>query len=178
MDYTTPVKLKALLKITDTAQDTLLQDIIDRAKSIIDQYVWYSFEESTQTEFGKWKWIERIYTKKKPITSIEYIKQENVLIDFLDFNWNLINLIYQTYKWSKIEIKYTAWYPTWWLPKEIEQACLDICCNLYRQTDNGEYIKTKKIDTLSIEYFSKSDLKSFDIDPFKILDKYKVLSLF
>jgi hypothetical protein len=158
MGYVALEDLKMFLGIEGNDKDGVLQWIIDKTSSLIDSYLWYSLFLKEYTEFYPSRESSVIFVERKPIIEIKYVKNGKwELFEVKRFWENAIHLKRKIK--GEAEIKYTAGYKSEEIPLEIKNLCLD----MWKQTW-GEYnsdgeldIKQKKIDTLSITYFSKEE---------------------
>lgn len=143
-------KLKILLKITDELQDPTLHYLIDSAKAIIEQKLWYSFDVQSYTENIDVDGSSMIFLSR-PIVSIDSIQWW----ELKKFTKNVLYLKHKV-KWE-ITINYQWWL---WdtLPSGISQAIINLAKWIYEnEVDGSGNIKSKKIDTLSISYFSANE---------------------
>lgn len=194
MLYTTLSSLKDRLWIAtdNTASDSRLSLIIERATNIIDSEIWFNLEKKIINERVDWTWNNKLYLKNKP-NSIVTIKSKDwytiYTLDFID--WYVLYLEENTPKWHKnIIIEYEYWFDWGNIPKDIEEICIDLCVifsnnewitgnNMEKLIDKN--IKTQKLWELSITYFwenEKTTKNSFQsLSPSKniekILNKYK-----
>lgn len=173
-------RLKQLLWITDTTQDDILNAYIVLAESVIEEKLWYKMaveeiEEKIDADDCS------IFFLKAPI------KQINSIV-WWEYKKHSKNALYLKSKVSgEITINYDWWiaeedeHETLIFPEVIAFAIVDLAKWAYESeslwTSN---IKQKKIDTLSITYFSpaeKSELNSIanalNID--SLIAPYKLL---
>ena len=170
--------LKNLLGITDDSQDTLLNNLITTAKGIIESKLWYSLEITDIEEK-----IDAddcsIFFLKAPISSI-------TSINWWEYKKHTKNALYLKEKVSwEITINYKWWIADGWetitLPGQLAFAIASFAKWIYESEISwNSNIKSKKIDTLSISYFSpaeKSELNSIanalNID--SLITPYKLL---
>lgn len=150
--YITLEELKEYLQITDTSQDQILMGFIQQISSTIDGYLWYSLKESSHDEWYLVRKSGVIRTKAMPITEVTSLSFSSVK----RISKNAIYLVDSPLEDQEVQIKYKAGHAT--IPAEIKQLCLDGCKQLYKDFTSGELdIKSKKIDTLSITYFSPEE---------------------
>lgn len=184
--------LKEVLGITDGEQDSLLENIINRATDIIENYcngrrfasTTYSDEEYDGTD------TKYINARQWPITAVTAYEKNYGSVGTTD--WNSLQSdwfkyiddgqgpgqFYYEYGFNKgtrnYRFSYTAGYTT--IPNDLEQACIDICVWIYkdRQTKGmkseslGEYSYTK-------ETFTGNVIDNLGID--LVLEKYRVATI-
>lgn len=170
--------LKFLLKITDDSNDGILNSVLLQSKMIIEKKLWYTLEKEDYIDHCCLD-NSSILFLKAPIFSIEKIEwwaeiksyTKNVLYLKKKIKWEVI----VHYKWGFEQ-----------LPKVIQLATLNLAREIYKQeTSDGLEIKSKKISSLSISYFTPEEmkkgstaLKETDLNallaPYKLLHCYAV----
>lgn len=178
MEYTTLDELKIYLWIDDTTHDVALWKLIKRVSIQFDRYLWRNLWIEEYTEYIDLYNDNLIIVWNWPITEVVNIE---------DIDWNYIdhkringNLVFleENYAWT-LKIIYKAWYASLDDILDIEQACLEVCNDLWNNTpttENDSNVKTKKIESLSISYFSKEEMRKWTINWRETLDNYKTFS--
>ena len=180
MEYTTLEKLKTKLWITNEDNDSELSSIITKATKLIDIKIWYNLEKQDIIKRTWWTGKNKIYLDCL-VNSIEYITNkdnlQNYTLDFID--WYIVYLEEKTPKWERnIEVKYNIWFDT--VPSDIEEMCLWLCVWLsiqnwitWTNTDKlqEKNIKTQKLGSLSLTYFSNQEKKVNITDRFDLNTK-------
>jgi len=190
--YVTTDELKTFLGIASEEKDTLLADVIQNGTDLVNIELWDSLFEQTLTRrvdgIG-WSVIlmENIV---KEVSEIKYRigtdSWQTLTVDFIDKN-----KIHLTTKVpngiSNVSVTYKKWYAT--IPSDFKKFFLFYCKVLMDNEEaqsptnqNSKEIKQKSLESLSITYFSPSELSSknsaFSIDYDKILRKYKNFSCY
>lgn len=186
--YVTVAKLKTHLGITGTDQDTYLQNMINRATAVIDIELWAPLHERTLTYRVDWMWGRRIVLKHNPkaIQLVEVRQHDNtrkeIEYDFVD--WFVVYLIDKVDRGTKnVRVTYDVWYADGEIPLDFEQFFLRYVSEMIQTNlpnSEDKEIKTKKLDGLSITYFSPNELwdknKDFATDYWLIKQKYSTFS--
>lgn len=187
--YITVEELKSF--ITNTSlDDSQLELIIKTAEELINIELWDSIYFKTVIRRVDWNWNNVLLLENK-IKEIEYIKLKlynwytNLVLDYIDWNKVFLEKRIPAGRWN-VEIKYTKWYEL--IPEDFKQFMLFYCktlVDIYEQKTidnlNNKEIKSKRLESLSIEYFSPTELKSnkvFQINFDNILRKYKNFNLY
>ena len=177
MDYTTLSSLKEKLWITNESSDSGLSSIITKATNLIDIKLWYHLEKQDIVKRIDGTGKKKIYLDHL-VNSIEYIKDKDSLRDFtLDFiDWYIVYLEEKIPKWKRnIEVKYNIWFDS--TPNDIEEMCLWLCVwlsfqywILWTNSDKlqDKNIKSQKLGTLSLTYFSENEKKVTLTDRFDV----------
>lgn len=181
MEYTTLANLKEYLGITDTSFDVVLAKVIKRCTQQFDKYLWYNLENKKYTEYIMVDDDDIIIVNIWPVKDIVKLTQDNV--DWSDVTYTRIdgNIIYMPEKhdWT-LYIEFNAWYDDLASIQDVEQACLEVCGDIWDNTPtswNEANIKSKKIETLSKTYFSKDEMAWGNwVDFRETLDNYKTLN--
>lgn len=189
MLYTDIDTLKLYLGIDVADYDDALTNIIQVVCDQIDAYIGYNLEKVTKTERYSTNGSPIIYLKRKPITNVVSITEDDTVYTSAD--------IMNFYEWSMIVCKrklnagilniavtYEAWYDD--VPLDVQSLCHQLCSKLWKSDKTHGWvdidendIKTKSMDGLSITYVSGADIaarvKSELLDHKNILSKYKSL---
>lgn len=181
MEYTTLDNLKEYLGITDTSFDTILEKVIKRVTQQFDKYLSRNLETKKYTEYIVVDEDDILITDFWPIQSIVTIKEDNADGDDVSYTRTDGNIIYLPEDFDgTLYIEYNAWYDTLADIQDVEQACLEVCKDLWDNTPtswNEANIKSKKIETLSKTYFSKDEMAGGIWVNFReTLDNYKTLN--
>lgn len=162
MKYTTKENLKEYLWIDVADYDDILDKMITRTTQQFDKYLWRNLEETTYTEYAILDEENIIIVDKSPINTILNLKEKNSSWDDIEYeriDWQIVFLLTE-YTWA-IYLEYKAWYTSLDNIQDVEQACLEVCKDLWNNTPtsgNEANIKSKKIETLSKTYFSKDEM--------------------
>lgn len=116
-----------------------------------------------------------------PIRTIASIKTDNASGSTIAHTRFDGNIIYLTEEYDgTLYVAYNAGYETLAEISDVEQACLEVCMDLWNTTPssgNEANIKSKQIETLSKSYFSKSELAGgIGVDFRETLDNYKTFT--
>ena len=144
-------ELKEFLNITKNDQDKLLEMMLDLANDMIEQELGYSLTEKEYTEALDVENTSMLFLKA-PIVSVKSITGAKV------DHWSK-NVVYLEKKTrGRVVINYTWGFAS--LPKSLAFAMLNLAKELYQiHKTNGLEIKSKKVDVLSITYFSPEEQK-------------------
>lgn len=171
-------KLKKALKITTTEQDSLLEGVLLQSKMIVEKKLWYSLEKTKYTEFFYSDNQTSLFLLKAPILSIKKISSGTVK----SYKKNALYL--QKAIRGEIIVEYDWGLET--IPQSVELAMINLAKEIYKQeTAEGLEIRSKKISSLSISYFTPEEmkkgstaLKETDLNallaPYKLLHCYTV----
>jgi len=161
MEYTTLVWIKAYLGITDTSSDTTLTKIIKIVTEQFDKFLGRNLETDTYEEYFDFN-SEKIVLTKYPIIDLLELKENNTDGSDLSIKrtWSVAVYLEGAVSWD-IFIKYTAWYDDLSDIPDVEQACLEVCTNMWKTTPaswNLTNIKSEKVWELSQSFFSKDEM--------------------
>ena len=186
MKLITLQNLKEELKIITSDDDDILNKLIERISLIIEKYIWHALDERIITEYHDW-W-ENIIFADLPIVDENTIKITNkstwyeLTVDHIE--WRAVYLTEDTNEWVKnIKLEYKTWYQDESkIPSDIVWVAVDWIgthYNSYKSQDwtwiQNPKMKSKKIDSLSITYFSSEENKAQGkTDNLEILDQYKL----
>lgn len=178
MKYTTLTNLKSFLGINTSDYDTQLQNLIDRVSKQFDNYLWRNLWINTYIDYVDISDDTLVIVNYWPIVSISSIQDEDWnTIEYKRTDGNMI-FLKESFDWI-IKIEYDAWYSSIDDILDVEQSCLEVCSDLWGQTpsnENEDNVKSKKIETLSKTYFSKQEMRAWNIDYRETLDNYKIFS--
>lgn len=171
-------KLKKALKITTTEQDSLLEGVLLQSKMIIEKKLWYPLEKTKYTEFFYSNNQTSLFFLKTPILSIKKISSGIV-------KSHKKNALYlQKAIRGELIVEYYWGFEK--IPELIQLVMINLAKEIYKQeTSDGLEIKSKKISSLSISYFTPEEmkkgstaLKETDLNvllaPYKLLHCYAV----
>ncbi len=186
MNFITLENLKEELNITESSDDEILDKFIKRTSGIIEDYIWYTLDQRIITEYHNW-W-DIILFAELPIADEASVVITNkdtwdsYTIDFI--NWRAISLIQTPPEWSNnIKLEYQTWYDDESkIPEALIFVAIEWIWEYYMKYKSQIWdwnqdlqVKSKKIDSLSITYFSQEESKKSDIqNNFEILDGYKL----
>lgn len=181
MEYTTKATLKAYLGITDNTLDTVLENIIKRVTQQFDKYLWRNLETKTYTEYVVCDVDDIVIVTNGPISSITAIKTDNASGSTIAHTRFDGNIIYLSEEFDgTLYVEYVAWYTALTDILDVEQACLEVCKDLWDNTPaswNEANIKSKQIETLSKTYFSKDEMAwGIWVSFRETLDNYKTFT--
>lgn len=181
MEYTTVEKLKAYLGITASDFDTILGDVIKRTTKQFDKYLGRNLEAKEYTEYLVLDGDDIAIVASGPINSITEIRMDNdqgPLISHKRFDASIIYFPEEIE--GEIYVKYNAGFADMDDLRDIEQACLEVCKDLWDNTPssgNEANIKSKQIETLSKSYFSKDEMAGgIGVNFREALDNYKTFN--
>ena len=176
--YATLQQVKDQLRVSNTTQDTYISDLLARASEFVDTFTRRKFGASQTTDFQVTNEIHDsraaniCYVDNMDIKSIQSFQIGNV-------NGTFQTLSPTTYLWKPtgriviggvafgnsfysssiypslsagyqtIQISYTYGYPT--VPRQIEQATVDIVCQLF-QLSKAFGVRGEKIGEYQIQY--------------------------
>lgn len=190
--YVTASELKTFLGITWDDKDTLLWEVIQNGTDLVNIELWDSLLEQTRTRRvdgigGSVILMENIVNEVTEIKhKIGTDSRQPLTVDFIDKNRiHLTNKVPNGI--SNVSVTYKKWYAT--IPSDFKKFFLFYCKILMDNEEaqsptnqNSKEIKQKSLESLSITYFSPSELSSknsaFNIDYDKILRKYKNFSCY
>ena len=158
MEYTTLANLKEYLWIASTDYDTTLQKLITRC---------------TQHDI--------FIVSNWPLTAITSIQEDDDSWDSVLYKRFDANIVYleEDFDWT-LYVVYVAWYSSLADIQDVEQACLEVCKDIWDNTPaswNEANIKSKKIETLSKTYFSKDEMAwGIWVDFRETLENYKTIT--
>ncbi len=164
MSITSLDKLKRFLQITDTSQDTFLQELLDRAEKKIETALetkFYAGGDTSETLDEKYNNGIIIATSYRPILSVEQITSNgDPLIENNDYYVyaEFVQMNDDTPPSNKtIEIKYTAGYVG--IPEDIEQAIILTAANYLK-------INSELQPNQSVDYRMPQEVKDL-IQPYR-----------
>lgn len=181
MEYTTKETLKAYLGISDNSFDTVLANVIKRVTLQFDKYLGRNLEAKAYTEYFVCDWDDIVIVSNGPINSITAIKTDNASGSTIAHTRFDGNIIYLSEEFDgTLYIEYNAWYSTLADIGDVEQACLEVCKDIWDNTPasgNEANIKSKQIETLSKTYFSKDEMAwGIWVSFRETLDNYKTFT--
>lgn len=161
MAWTTLVKVKEYLGITDTASDTLLTDLLARLQVAAETYLDRKIEQATYTEQYDGDETDRLITLQWPIISVTSVHDDQdrafgaaTLIATADYVLykdrgiiRLDGLVFSS-GIQNIKVVYTAGYAT--VPADLAQALIELIADRFRQKEN------QGLESLSIGAYSVS----------------------
>lgn len=181
MQYTTLATLKTYLWIDWDWQDAVLTNVIKRATAQFDKYLGRNLQKTTYTEYISCEDDKMLVANFWPVASvvsITYDDESGATIDHQRVDGNIV--------WLKNEVdgtvclKYEGGYTNLDAIPDIEQACLEVCKDLWDNTPasgNESNIKSKQIETLSKTYFSKDEMAGgIGVSFRETLDNYKIFN--
>jgi len=191
-EYVGLEELKSFLGVTSEEKDALLTDVIQNGTDLVNIELWDSILEQSLTRRvdgigGSIILMENIINE---VTEIKYRvwtdSWQSLDVDFI--SKNKIHLTTKVPSWiSNVSVTYKKWYAT--IPSDFKKFFLFYCKTLMENEEaqsptnqNTKEIKQKSLESLSITYFSPSELSTknslFSIDYDKILKKYKNFSCY
>lgn len=177
MEYTNLENLKEYLGIEDNSKDLQLWKLIKTISKQFDNYLGFSLWEETYKQYVNIK-NDYIIIDFTPITKIIKICKNNPAGEEIEYTRIDEQIIYidSDYRWQ-VYIEYKAGYTDLENIADIENACLEICSSTYNDIPSSwveTNVKSKKIETLSKTYFSKSEMSGgIQMNFREILDNYK-----
>lgn len=181
MQYTSVANLKTYLSITGADQDTVLENLIKRCTQQFDKYLGRNLASTAYTEYLSVDWDTILVVDKGPIISITALKHDDTNGSTITHSRTDGNIIYLSEEVDgTVYIEYTGWYANLDAILDVEQACLEVCKDLWDNTPasgNEANIKSKQIETLSKTYFSKNEMAwGIGVSFRETLDNYKVFN--
>lgn len=178
MEYTTLATLKEYLGVTGTTLDTTLTKVITRCTKQFDKYLGRNLEEKTYTEYFIMDSEDIAIVANGPLTAITKLKiddENGADVPFSRIDGNIIYL--KESLEATLFVEYTGWYADLDEVADVEQACLEVCKDIWDNTPasgNESNIKSKQIETLSKTYFSKDEMAGgIGVSFRETLDNYK-----
>lgn len=181
MEYTTKETLKAYLGITSTDFDTQITALIKRCTQQFDKYLGRNLWAKDYTEYFVVDGDNIIIVANGPIKTIANIKFDNASWSSISYTRFDGNIVYFPEELDgTVYIEYNAWYTALTDILDVEQACLEVCKDLWDNTPasgNEANIKSKQIETLSKTYFSKDEMAwGIWVSFRETLDNYKTFN--
>ncbi len=175
MKYCTLEEFKQYQDINISDDDTLIENIISRAVSIIDKKLGYNLAVKEYTKrIDGWKNTIFLENMPKTVVSIKDTSWNEYEVDFID--GYIVYLEGKTPVGEKnIIITYTKGYES--VPDDLKQVFLDFVRQLYlkQKSWDDKDISKKDIDWISITYTNDSEKqKRFN----EVLQRYKSFSFF
>jgi hypothetical protein len=158
--------LKAVMEITDTESDTLLDRLIKVAQTVIENYCKRTFTEGQFTEECKGSGTQYLNLKHYPISTLTKVYENvNFIADpiwnditadtFLETESGQVYLHRGFYdKERHYKVQYKAGYKNDKIPEDIKQACIDIITYLY-QNRKSQGLKSEQLGEYN---YTKADL--------------------
>lgn len=187
--YITVEELQTFIGTT-SLNDSQLETIIKTAEELVNIELWDSIYLQNITRRIDWNGNNVLLLENK-VNEIKYIKLKlnnsfiELIFDYIDWNKVFLERKIPTGRWN-VEIQYIKWYNP--IPDDFKQFMLFYCktlIDIYEQKSidnlNNKEIKSKRLESLSIEYFSPTELKTnkiFQINFDNILKKYKNFNLY
>lgn len=182
MAYATLDQLKSHLRITDTAQDTYLADLLDRATGFIESYTGQTFAAGTQTLTDEL--YERqggtIWLKATNIASVTAVKVRNnradawETLDATTYEWTSLGRLDLPVAYTYVQVSYTRTAP---VPADIEGACIAIAADSYRQGGEQGTVTSEQVGDLKVTYAGTAAVSSNTTSVTGILDQYRLRSV-
>jgi len=167
--------MKLYLRITNSIEDTLIENLIRQAQNVIENYTSraitintyeYIYDSLNTTEYYP---VDRIQIYKGKITSIDSIKTYNLagtetiktLTDFDYINFNQYSYIATKdgsdfpigdRSYSPLKIEFKAGYDITTIPYDLKEAIYKLVADYYeyRESTNSEYIKDISTGVINI----------------------------
>lgn len=181
MQYTTLSTLKEYLGITANTFDTPLTNIIKRCTQQFDKYLGRNLWLEDYTGYFVVDGDNIVIVSNGPIVEINVVKYNNASwsdVAFTRFDGNIIYFPEELD--GTLYIEYGAGYETLADIGDVEQACLEVCKDIWDNTPasgNEANIKSKQIETLSKTYFSKDEMAGGSAVSFReTLDNYRTFT--
>ncbi|MBI2560299.1 MAG: phage gp6-like head-tail connector protein [Planctomycetes bacterium] len=132
---TTVVNVKAYLGVTGSADDSLIENLIDRVTEFVQRYCNRKFIRSTYDEYYDGNGTVYLFLSSYPIVSVELLEIDAIAKASADYaiyaDAGMIRL--KDGKFSEgvlnVHVTYTAGYAS--IPKDLEQACTEIVAMKY-----------------------------------------------
>jgi len=182
MQYTTISTLRSYLwLVVDAVQDSLLDSVIKRCTHQFDKYLGRNLTTTLYTEYLSVDGDSLLIVDKWPVNSIVALKYDDENGATITHKRIDGNIIYLTGDYTgTIYVRYIGWYTTIEDILDVEQACLEVCKDLWDNTPaswNEANIKSKQIETLSKTYFSKQEMSAgIGVSFREALDNYKIFN--
>lgn len=198
LKYTTLATLKTFLGIEGSDQDTELQELIDRGTELLDLELGENLELQTKTKRFDGQGAYRIHLERIPnsVTSIHITSNEGYTWTSVDLDDDPIEG-YAVYAKSElprgtrnVKVVYQVGYAE--VPTDLEDFFLhylktlkDVRDDISAGKDPFDKVKTKRLEGLSVTYFSPGELATqyngsnpFTVNYERILQKYKIFSVY
>lgn len=167
MNYTTLENLKTFLNIKENDKDILLEEIIKKATKLFDRHLWYNLWEKTYWQY-LWEiyWEYVLFPPRNPIKEVEEVRINESIVPIKRFIEDIVYL--KDYASWEVFIKYKAWYSNLSEIADVEQACLEICKEIYNNYSDEKTLASKSIWDISMSFREKNSSFSYE----KVLKKY------
>lgn len=164
MALTTLQRVKDWLGITDTKNDTVLQQLIDSCSGFIEQYLNRTILSTEYTDLIDGTGSRTQTLRNYPITAVSMLMMNNVaqsILPISNFNTTGVkfegrqligqNVVFPCGK-RNIYITYTAGYET--VPPAIEQACVEMISMKFKNERGDRFgVSSKSLAGESITFF-------------------------
>lgn len=135
MSLTTLSTVKEYLGLTGTGEDSLLNRLMDWATDFIHSYCGRIFPQGNYDEYTDGDGTETLLSHQFPVISVNSLEVDGAVKDSASFvlyaPLGLLKLKSGVFPRGKknVRLQYTAGYAT--LPKDIEQACIELVALKY-----------------------------------------------
>lgn len=135
MGLTTVANVKAYLGVAGSADDALIENLIDRVTNFIQKYCNRKFTKSNYDEYYDGSGAGYLFLPNYPIVSVSLLEIDGIIKTSTDYaiyvDAGMIRL--KNGKFSEgvlnVHVLYTAGYST--IPKDLEQACTELVAMKY-----------------------------------------------
>lgn len=155
-DLTTLATVKQEFGITGTSEDVKLARWITTASAKIATECNRVFgKEQVSEQFRVWCWKNVIVLKRRPVTSIVSITENDIVLTTTDYELDLdLGLLYRLrggqrchWVWGKLVVVYFGGYVLLdGLPYDLEQACIKLVGHYRLTADRDPFIKGENVD--------------------------------
>lgn len=158
---------KAALSITGSAEDTAVQDYIDRASDVIAQHCNRVFAlETVSEQFRLNLHRAELLLSRYPVVEVTSIGEDDATLVPADFEIDKANGILSRlyggrqcwWPLSKTTVVYSAGYALAKMPPALKQACLQLVKAYYIGADRDPLVRSESVTPMSsASYFSGDD---------------------
>lgn len=169
----------------DTAIDDFLNDMINAASDVLEQYCNTKIKKSEVTEVVSGDGSIKLYLSNRPITEIKTLKyfDGEKFADFMsdaEIRKNIVTMDHSIYNRAEVfeegimnyEVKYMCGFDP--VPQDLKLICQELCAIFYKNSFIGE----GRVGLISNQ---QGNFKMFCLEqlPFhkKVIDKYRLINI-
>lgn len=181
MAYATTAQLKSHLGITDASQDTYLGDLLSRATGFIETYTGRKFAVGTQTLTdelyecqGRIVWLRAVAVEGVTTVKVKTAQSDDYeTLDADTYEWTTRGRLDLPFQYDYVQVTYDV--NSSGVPADIEEACLMLAADKYKNNGSHGPVKREEIGDLTFEYQADGSSGSSAANAaMKTLDMYRV----